>query len=160
MTRVTYSMGLVVGLALGITSSVPAADRSSCWVVEKTIDSNEKCVPTGIYLGNYSPEELISLAPLDPRVVRFCGIKGRSVQQRAFAAFLEKMSDAQTDCEKKGGTFGFLKPDFRMPLNEDYCLPAVPQVAADRLEEYRVNMEAACPSVVTECRLPCPKTPS
>lgn len=144
---------MVVVLAGG--PLLAAQDRGCAPARAFTIESKATCADPGIAIGG-NPEESSTFSCLANKAVQNrCGPDGSLTRLRAFQVWLKKLQEAQSSCTTSGGTFTFADSQFSEPMNESFCLQAVPEVSSNMFEDTLCNYHSACPAVQGHCEYAC-----
>ena len=91
----------------------------------------------------------------EPGVQHACGPDGRLTRLHAWADWLRELRNFQDHCAEQHGDFAFADPQFTEPADENFCLPAQPELGSSFFEEPTCNFRSICPTVQVVCHMPC-----
>jgi len=129
----------------------PCGSRDSA-----VIDAEAHCVENGgIDIGFFADSGAKVACMENKQVQTQCGAQGRLTRMRAYSLWLGKLRQFEAACIGKNGTFSFDDPNFVEPQNENFCLPAQPEVSSNMFEEPLCNYRSLCPAATVTCRYAC-----
>jgi hypothetical protein len=135
-------------IAAGIpfATSLPADEsqvvESEAWCVESS----------GIPIGDVLDSQARYACLRSPTVQRECGMDGQQARLQAFRQWEGALMKFQAQCEREGGAFAFITPDFAEPKDESFCTLAEPEVHFGPFENPLCNFVSRCPPVPVICR--------
>ncbi len=139
-----------------LVAGILRAERQCGPSQSKVIDSEVRCVDQGGISIGIGDEEGAKVACMQSKVVQNrCGPDGRLTRLRAYTVWLDKLSQFERTCNASGGTFAYQDPTFVEPVDESYCLQAIPEVGSNMFEEPLCNFRSICPPVTVLCETSC-----
>ncbi len=123
---------------------------------DMVIDSEARCVEQGGISIGLAEEDGAKVACMESKEVQSrCGPDGRLTRLQAYTVWFNKLKKFENSCSAQGGTFSFQDPHFSEPVNESFCMQAIPEFGASMFEEPLCNFRSVCPAVTVMCERSC-----
>ena len=139
------------------------AGMNPLWAAERcapsqtqVIESEARCIDEGGISIGIGDEEGAKVACMASKTVQnLCGPDGSLTRLHAYTSWFNKLKQFENSCAAEGGTFAFQDPNFVEPIDQTYCLQAIPEVASNMFEEPLCNFRSLCPAVTVVCERGC-----